>query len=307
MTIDRLIGILAVLLREGRATAPQLADRFEVSVRTIQRDIDRLCRAGIPLCTERGVRGGVSIMEGYDLDRTVLTNADRGAILAGLRSLDSVSGTSYYRQLMEKLPQAEAGAADDCVVIDLASWYGPLLATRLAQLKDACLRRRLVRFTYCAPGGDSRRLVEPAKLVFRWSSWYLYGWCRERRDWRMFKLTRMLEVEAMEETFPPRPVPGPVQPVERIYPEAFQAAVRFAPAARWRLIDEYGAGSFTQEPDGSLLFRRGFPDREELLRWVLSFQEQAELLEPEDLRQELAARLKKISAKYDSQLSGFSW
>ena len=109
----------------------------------------------------------------------------------------------------------------------------------------------------------------------------------------------------MEETFPPRPVPGPVQPVERIYPEAFQAAVRFAPAARWRLIDEYGAGSFTQEPDGSLLFRRGFPDREELLRWVLSFQEQAELLEPEDLRQELAARLKKIYAKYDSQLSGF--
>ena len=308
MTIDRLIGILAVLLREEQATAPQLAARFEVSVRTIQRDIDRLCRAGIPLCTQRGVHGGVSIMEGYGLDKTVLTNADRGAILAGLRSLDSVSGTSYYRQLMEKLPdgpQAESGAADDCVIIDLAAWYGPLLAPRLETLKTACLQRRLVRFAYCAPDGDSRRVVEPARLVFRWSSWYLFGWCRQRQGWRMFKLTRMMEPEVLEEGFAPRPVPNPVTPVERIYPDALQAAVRFAPAARWRLIDEYGPESFTREPDGSLLFRRGFPDKEELLRWVLSFQEQAELLEPEDLRRELADRLKKICGKYDSQLSGF--
>ena len=299
MTIDRLIGILSVLLREEHVTASRLAERFEVSTRTIQRDIDRLCRAGIPLRTERGVRGGVSIIEGYDLEKTMLTNADRGAILAGLRSLDSVSGTNYYRQLMEKLPRSETGAADDCVVIDLASWYGPLLAPRLAELKEACLRRRLVRFTYCAPAGDSLREVEPARLVFRWSSWYLFGWCRERQDWRMFKLTRMLDLEILEERFPSRPVPSPVMPAEWIYPGALQAVIRFAPAAHWRLIDEYGAGSFSQEPDGSLLFRRGFPDREELLRWVLSFQEQAELLEPEELRRELADRLKKICGKYD--------
>ncbi|MBD5130460.1 MAG: YafY family transcriptional regulator [Ruminococcaceae bacterium] len=304
MSVDRLIGILAVLLREEQVTAAQLADRFEVSQRTIYRDVDRLCRAGIPLRTERGVHGGVAIMEGYQIDRTMLTNADRGAILAGLRSLDSVSGTSCYRQLMEKFPQPESGAADDCVVIDLASWYGPLLAPRLEQLKDACLRRSPVRFTYFAPAGESRREVEPARLVFRWSSWYLFGWCRERQDWRMFKLTRMLDLETLEEEFPPRPVPNPVPPVERVYPDALQAAVRFAPETRWRLIDEYGPQSFSQEPDGSLLFRRGFPDREEVLRWVLSFQEQAELLEPEDLRQELAARLKKICGKYDSQLSG---
>ena len=94
VSVDRLIGILAVLLREEQVTAVRLAERFEVSQRTIYRDVDRLCRAGIPLRTERGVRGGISILEGYGLERTVLTNADRGAILAGLRSLDSVSGTS---------------------------------------------------------------------------------------------------------------------------------------------------------------------------------------------------------------------
>ena len=121
----------------------------------------------------------------------------------------------------------------------------------------------------------------------------------------MFKLTRMVDLEILEERFPPRPVPCPAPPAEPIFPDAFQALVRFAPAARWRLIDEYGPECFSQEPDGSLLFRRGFPEPEELLRWVLSFQEEAELLEPEELRRELAARLKKICAKYDSQLSGF--
>lgn len=299
MTIDRLIGILAVLLREGQVTAGSLADRFEVSERTIRRDIDRLCRAGIPLRTARGAGGGVSVMEGYDLDRTVLTDADRGAILAGLRSLDSVSGTGRYRQLMEKLPPPDRAAADDCVVIDLASWYGPVLAPRLAELKAACTGRRPVRFTYCAPDGDSLRTVEPDKLVFRWSSWYLYGWCRDRGDWRLFKLNRMLALETLEETFTPRPAPWPVTPPERVYPGRLQASLRFAPSARWRLVDEYGADSFRIQPDGSLLFERGFPDQESLVRWALSFGEAAEILSPAGARRALAEIGKKMWEKHD--------
>lgn len=299
MAVDRLIGILAVLLREERVTAGQLADRFEVSVRTVRRDIDRLCRAGIPLRTERGSGGGVSIMEGYDLDRTLLTDADRGAILAGLRSLDSVSGTGYYRQLMEKLPPAAESAGDDCVVIDLASWYGPALAPRLAELKEACAGRRVVTFRYCAPGGESFRTVEPNKLVFRWSSWYLHGWCRDREDWRLFKLGRMLSLETLEETFSPRPAPWPITPAEQVYPGRLQAAVRFAPSARWRLVDEYGADSFQVQPDGGLLFERSFPGQEELVRWALSFGDAAEILSPAGARRALADLGKKIWEKYD--------
>ncbi len=305
MTIDRLIGIVAVLLREGQVTAGRLAERFEVSARTIHRDVDRLCRAGIPLRTARGAGGGISIMEGYQLDRTVLTDEDRGAILAGLRSLDSVSGTGYYRQLMEKLPQGAGSAGDDCVLIDLSSWYGPVLAPRLEALKDACARRRLVRFTYTAPGGDSCRLVEPDRLVFRWSSWYLHGWCRDREGWRLFKLNRMLSLAVEEASFTPRPAPWPLPPAERVFPERLEASVRFDPAVRWRLVDEYGADSFTQAPDGSLLFRRSFPGREELLRWVLTFGAQAEILEPAALRGEMAALAQKIWEKYDSQLSHY--
>ena len=300
MVIDRLIGILAILLREGQVTAGDLAARFEVSVRTIRRDIDRLCRAGIPLATARGAGGGVSIMEGYGLDRTVLTSGDRGAILAGLRSLDSVSGTGYYRQLMEKLPAAPGDSPDDCVLIDLASWYGPVLGSRLELLKGACLDRRTVAFTYCAPGGESLRRVDPARLVFRWSSWYLWGWCHDREDFRLFKLNRMLDLSLTGETFQPRPVPTPLTPAHQVYPGAFPAVIRFQSAVRWRLVDEYGLGSVTQEPEGTLLFRWDFADGDELLRWLLTFGDQAELLEPVDLRRELGALAKKISAKYDS-------
>ena len=222
MAIDRLIGILTVLLREEQVTAASLAERFEVSVRTIARDVDRLAEAGIPVRTARGAGGGISIMEGYGLDRTLFTNADRGAILAGLRSLDSVSGTGYYRQLMEKLPSGLEDVGDDCVVIDLASWYGPLLAPRLELFKSACAARHPVSFTYCAPSGETVRTVEPGRLLFRWSSWYLWAWCRVRRDWRLFKLGRMLDVSVLEEVFPPRPVP-PVPSAHLAFPDELEA------------------------------------------------------------------------------------
>lgn len=300
MAIDRLIHILAILLREERSTASQLAERLEVAPRTIYRDIDRLCQAGIPLYSDRGRGGGVSIMEGYSLDRTLLTDADRGAILAGLRSLDSVSGTNYYRLLMEKLPQSREISADDCVAIDLSSWYGSALAPALAMLKEACAHHHPARFTYCSPNGESTRTVEPDKLVFRWSSWYLHAWCRVREDWRLFKLTRMLDLRVLDETFEPRPAPDPIVPSDAVYPAALQAVIRFSPSARWRLIDEYSVWSFTVQEDGTLLFKRGFPDKEELFRWTLSFQDQAELIEPEALRHEFAERLKNIYRKYDT-------
>ena len=302
MKLDRLIGILSILLQRERVTAPELAERFEVSRRTIQRDVEALCRAGIPLVTVQGAGGGISILEGYRVDRTVLTGPEMQDILAGLRSLDSVSGTSRYAQLMEKL-SAGAGTlipegAD--TLIDLSSWYGPVLGPRLELLKGACLDRRTVAFTYCAPGGESLRRVDPARLVFRWSSWYLWGWCHDREDFRLFKLNRMLDLALTGETFQPRPVPTPLTPAHQVYPRTFPAVIRFQSAVRWRLVDEYGLGSVTQEPEGTLLFRWDFADGDELLRWLLTFGDQAELLEPADLRRELGALAKKISEKYDS-------
>ena len=169
MKLDRMIGILSILLQRGRVTAPELAARFEVSRRTINRDIEALCRAGIPIATRQGAKGGVSIMEGYGVDRALLTRSDMRAILAGLRSLDSVSGTRQYARLMEKL---SAGASrmltgDERMLIDLASWYGPSLSEKIAVIQRAMDERRRVRFSYHAPGGESARTVEPGYQIGR--------------------------------------------------------------------------------------------------------------------------------------------
>ena len=139
MKIDRLIGILSVLLQQEKITAPELAERFEVSRRTINRDTEDLCKAGIPIRTMQGKDGGISIMDGYRMDRTILTSKDMQMILAGLRSLDSVSGSKNYSRLMEKI---QAGSSEfitgrDSILIDLSSWYRESLAPKVETLQEA--------------------------------------------------------------------------------------------------------------------------------------------------------------------------
>lgn len=299
MKLDRMIGILAVLLQKEKVTAPWLAEKFEVSRRTINRDIERLCMAGIPIVTTRGADGGISIMEGYAIDRTLLTSSDMQAVLAGLRSLDSVSGTNRYAQLMEKLLPGASDllAGDPHILIDLSSWYRAALAPKIELLHGAIESSRLVSFSYHAPSGESRRTVEPYDLIFQWAGWYLWGWCRTREDFRLFKLNRMTELE-LSGSFEKRPAPLPDLSQEKVFPHVFQVRARIEPEYKWRLIEEYGADSFSIQTDGSLLFTFGFADKTSVIGWIASFGGGAELLEPVELRSELARFGEKIREKH---------
>ena len=299
MKMDRLIGILSILLQQERITAPELAEQFEVSRRTIQRDIEALCRAGIPVTTAQGAGGGISIMEGYRVDRTVLTASEMQAILAGLRSLDSVSGTRRYAQLMEKLSAGTGGLLPGGahMLIDLSSWYKTSLPSKIELIQGAIEQHRTIRFAYFSPKGESVRTVEPFYLVFHWSTWYVWGWCRMREGFRMFKLNRMTDLTAGE-PFEPRYAPLPDLEPERIFPIKYQVTVLFDSTCRWRLVEEYGADRFTVEPDGRLRFTGGFPDTDSVLSWVLTFGDKAELLEPEELREQLGALTKALAHRY---------
>ena len=197
MKIDRLIGILSILLQREKVTAPYLAEKFEVSRRTINRDIEDICKAGIPLVTSRGPGGGISIMEGYSMDRTLITSGEMDAILAGLRSLDSVSGSARYRLLMDKLAfgKQDLISSDSSILINLSSWYRQSLAPKIHLIQEAAETRRHIRFTYYSPMGETSRTIEPYLLVFQWSSWYVWGFCLMRQDYRLFKLNRMVELE----------------------------------------------------------------------------------------------------------------
>ena len=302
MKIDRLIGILSVLLQKDKTTAPELAERFEVSKRTINRDIEALNNAGIPISTTQGNGGGISIMEGYRIDRTILTSKDMQMILAGLRSLDSVSGSSYYSQLMEKIKAGSSSfiSGRDSILIDLSSWYRDTLAPKIEKIERAIENRHLLSFMYYGPSSEGERTVEPYYLVFRWSSWYLWAWCRDREDYRLFKLNRMEGVEEKKEEFIGRNAPIPDLSNEKVFPGGVNVKVLFSPEWKWRLVEEFGHNSFQEMEDGRLLFSSSYMDKESLVTWLLTFGSKVEVLEPQEIRSLIIRNAEETLALYQN-------
>lgn len=301
MKIDRLVGILSILLQKEQTTAPQLAEKFEVSVRTILRDLDALSRAGIPIVTQQGNGGGISILEGYRLDRTLLTGREMQDILTGLRSLDSVNGTNRYQCLMEKLSAgfSEWVAGDSFILIDLSEWDKRNLTVKIELIRETIETGQELKFHYYGPKGESERVVQPYYLLFRWSSWYLWGWCTQRQDWRLFKLSRMDELTKTGQRFEKRLAPYPDLRNERIFPGGIHVRARLEPSCKWRLVEEFGPACFAEEPDGRLLFEADYTDADNLMSWLLTFGSAAELLEPAPLREKLRTKLQEMLKRYE--------
>lgn len=296
MQIDRLVGILSVLMETEKTTAPYLAERFEVSRRTISRDIDVLCQAGIPLVTLQGKNGGIFVEKGYKLDAKLLTGGELEAILTGLEGLDSVTEDASYRQLAEKLkPKNDRQASP--FHIDLASFYKNSLAPKIKLLEQAIRQTRMARFYYYGPKKESGRRVEPYLLVFRWSAWYLWGYCVEKEAFRLFKLNRLWELKIEEVCYTPRPV-EPLSPVDETFPSDVKLCALVSPRLKYRLIDEYGIHCFTECENGFLYFETDFYGEEELLQWVLGFGADMQVLSPATLKKKIKQEAKKLYALY---------
>lgn len=301
MKIDRLLGILSILMQEEKVTAPFLAERFEVSRRTINRDIENLCKAGIPLVTTQGSGGGISVMEGYRIDRMLFTRSEMEAILTGLKSLDSIAKDRRYQKVMDKLAVKNGlvSGDDGCILINLSSYYKSSLAPKMELIQNAIHERRALVFDYFGPKEESFRTIEPYRLVFQWSGWYVWGFCEKRQDFRLFKLNRMLNL-AVEEEFEARQLPEYhlEKELQKAFPPSIEVEIIFDKSVKWRLIDEYGVDSFVQREDEKLLFRCGFTDEENLLSWLLSFGNLAELIKPEYLRIKLEVLFDEMQKKY---------
>lgn len=285
MKFNRLIGILMILLRHEKVTADYLSEKFEVSRRTINRDIENLCMAGIPLVTTRGPKGGISIMEGYRMDRSLLSSEELEAILMGLGSLDSVSASECYEQLIEELSCGEN--VNRHILIDLANGHKSTLASKIGIIEDAIKNEVILSFSYYSPKGETERRIEPYYILFQWKSWYVWGWCADRKDFRLFKLNRMERLEKGA-PFEKRAVPPPRLDEYMTAAEGCQVKALFAPEWEWRLREECGSESFTRQTDGRLLFTYSrFSDQKSIVQWILTFGDGAELLEPREIREEL--------------------
>lgn len=297
MKIDRLIGIITLLLRQEKVTALELAERFEVSRRTISRDIDAICRAGIPLVTAQGYGGGISIAGGYKIDKSLFTKEEWQAVFDGLKSIDSVSRISHWQKLMEKLAidSDRAVCAENIICIDLASYYQDSLTPKIETIRHAAASQNLISFRYFYARGEEVRTVEPYLLLFRWSSWYLYAFCLKRQGYRLFKLNRLWELKELDQTFALRNLDTEKLNLEGYFEQGtMHLKAVFHPAVKYRLVEEYGIQCMTECQDGHLLFEWDFAGYENMKTWILSFGSMAEVLEPQELRQDIRKEAEKI-------------
>ena len=300
MKIERLIGILSILLQKDQVTAPELAEMFEVSKRTINRDIDVLLRAGIPIVTLQGSGGGIRIMDGYRMDKTILSSKDMKMILSGLRSLDSVSGSNYYSLLMEKIKagSSEYISGSESILIDLSSWSKEVKAPKIELIQNAIEDGRVLKFEYYSPKENSIREIEPYYLVFKWSSWYVYGYCFSRNDFRLFKLNRMAGITEGCIFDKRSDVPMPDLSSEKVFPRKGRMKAIFDSSMKWRLIEDFGLESFKELPDGNLLFEHDYSDDEGILSWMLTMKDKVTVIEPESIREKLFDITSEIVEKY---------
>ncbi|MCL2857174.1 MAG: YafY family transcriptional regulator [Oscillospiraceae bacterium] len=299
MKLDRLLGILTVLLQTERITAPELAEKFEVNRRTIGRDIDALCQAGIPIVTQQGTGGGISIAEGFKLDKSVLTAGELSGIIAALKGIGSVSESTHIERTLDKL-----GANSDAVVslsepvvIDLASHYKGDLTAKIETIKQAILEQRLIEFDYHYSKGESHRHIEPYLVAFQWTSWYVFGFCLERMDWRMFKLNRLWNLLSCNERFTARDIPPEKRDFNSNLTDDRKLVALFDKSAKYLLIEAYGLDCFYETAEG-LHFKIGYTNQSYMVSWLLSFGDKVKVLEPLDIASEIRGIAKNMLVLY---------
>ena len=225
MKVDRLVSIIMTLLNKERIGAQELADMFEVSPRTIYRDIDAINMAGIPIRSISGVGGGFEIMPEYKIDKNVFSTADLLAILMGLSNLSNMIQSDELVNVLAKIKSfIPADRAKDIEIkknqinIDLSSWSGNRnIQPYLQMIKTAIEDYKQISFGYIAHHGNKTvRTVEPYQLVLKSSHWYFYGYCYHRSAYRLFRLSRMSELQIEQKTFVPRDYQQPILDFETI-------------------------------------------------------------------------------------------
>lgn len=295
MQESRLFKILYHLLDKGQATAPELAVKFEVSVRTIYRDIDALSGAGIPVYTEAGRNGGIHLLNDFVLDKAVLSEAEKQEILAALQSIHITRNMDGSRTL-QKLSALFQLHSENWLEVDFSRWGNPGYDNETFELlKSAVIRHRNVKLRYAGSYEEIReRTVQPYKLVYKAKAWYLQAFCTEKQDWRIFKLNRILELEALEEGFSQLNPPGPIETFEGEYPKV---TLRFPKEMSYRVYDEFDKAQIQRQENGDLIVSANMPEDPWLIGFLLSFGTRVDILSPAHLKEAVAEQAKLIYEK----------
>lgn len=298
MKENRYFQMVYLLLEKGSMTAPELADYFEVSVRTIYRDIDILSAAGIPVYATRGKGGGISIQDNFVLKKSILSEQEQTQILMALQGIRIVED-EYTRTLLSKLSSVFQKQNVNWLEIDFSSWTKSGAGKdNFQKLQSAIFKSKIVAFHYYSGKGEViKRVVEPLKLVFKSTDWYLYGYCSTRNDFRFFKLTRIRSLEITNGEYV-RSIPEQIfVEEEKFEMETVKVTLLFDKSMSFRVYDKFD-DEVTENQDGSLLVETVMPNNELLISHILSWGDKVEVISPQNIRNKVSERAKKIYEKY---------
>ncbi len=298
MQESRLFRIIYYLLDKGKSTAPELAEKFEVSVRTVYRDIDIISSMGIPVYAMQGKGGGITLLDNFVLDKSLLSTREKEQILMALQGIIATEPNNSD-ELLTKLGSLFQTKNTNWIEVDFSNWVKRNPSQDIFQLmKSAIFSRNVISFQYFSSNREStKRRVEPLKLVFKSKDWYLYGFCLIRNDYRFFKLTRIREMEIQAEVYS-REIPSTCSIGKQMdIQNAIAVTLKFDQDMAFRVYDEFAEG-VTEDKQGNLYVRTNLPDSDTLYSYLFSFADSVEIVEPENIREQVKNKLAAMQKKY---------
>ncbi|NCC01161.1 MAG: YafY family transcriptional regulator [Clostridia bacterium] len=295
MQESRLFRILYYLLDKSQATAPELAEKFEVSVRTIYRDIDALSGAGIPIYAETGRNGGIHLMSNFVMDKAVLSEEEKQEMLAALQGLNAVHNIRH-NHILSKLSAIFNTTSENWLEVDFSRWENDEKDNeKFTALKSSVVHHKAVNITYAGACEEiSERKIHPLKLVYKSKAWYVQAYCTVKKDFRLFKLTRILEWESLDEEFSYHDFPEKRDIFQREYNTI---TLRFPKEMAYRVYDEFDKTQVQRHENGDLIVSAKMPEDPWLIGFLLSFGTQVDIIEPAYLKKILAEKAKLIYEK----------
>ena len=296
MKDNRLFRILYYILEKGKVTANELADKFEVSVRTIYRDIDSISSAGIPIYATQGKGGGIEIAEDFVLSKSLLSENEKQQIMSALQGLENTT-IQHENELLTKLSALFKIKNTSWIEVDFNNWQNNKMYEKtFNDIKSAILSKNIVSFTYFSSNEkETSRIVKPVRLLFKSQDWYLYAFCLLRNDFRYFKLSRIKNLEIHTEKFDDS-FENAILKKEMPHENTVHIKVKFDRKVAFRVYDELN-GAITED-DENLYAEIEIPNDYNLFNYIFSFGDGVEVLEPKEIRMQIKEMINKMAGKY---------
>lgn len=291
MQESRLFKIIYYLMENGKSTAPELAEKLEVSIRTIYRDIDIISSVGVPIYVTTGRNGGIQIDDSFVLDRLILSDKEKEDIITALKSVSIVDDRNS--DTLSKLSAIFNTKNEDWLEVDFSRWGNKAQDNTMFQkLKEAIISRKMLCIVYANTRGEViERVICPLKMAYKAKNWYIKSFCMNKSNFRIFKLTRIIQARDMEKNFDPMEFPQEKKEMKVNYENVI---LRFPQRMAYRIYDEFEVDEIHQDDNGDFIICAPMPIDEWLIGYLLSFGSKVCIIEPKYLKKIVYNEAKKI-------------